>query len=218
MARKSAGKALDRYNDQRHTEAQVRVQQAIQMRIEGATYTQIADRLGYYNRQHAWRAVSQEMANRKGAGLDELREVEVERLDKMYLALSKGRRNGDIQAINTSIRISERRSKLLGLDDYESRMAAVEEQRVALEAAEAERLFACMVRALQRLGLSTDQQQRFKPLLLEEMALIEMDVPATGDGAAGQLQLPPAADADLEEPDADRPPQRQARRRRPAGQ
>lgn len=45
-----------------------------------------------------------------------LRAMEIERLDRMMLAISPQVNNGHLGAIDRAIRISERRSKLLGLD------------------------------------------------------------------------------------------------------
>lgn len=111
---------------------------AAAMRVEGASYDTIAAALGYYDRGHARRgsqrainAVSQEVG-------DELRVLELERLDrwseaavavlkKKHVAHSNGRvitldgqpleDDGPVlAAIDRLLKIQERRAKLHGLD------------------------------------------------------------------------------------------------------
>lgn len=87
----------------------------LQLRLEGHSFRAIADQLGLslgttYSRVRA--AVDLEV-NPKA---DELRAVEVQRLD-MYLArLAPKIAEGDDRAINTAVRISESRRRMLGLD------------------------------------------------------------------------------------------------------
>lgn len=105
-------------NPQTHgNNAQVAAEQSecLQLRLEGKSFRAIAAQTGLstatvFNRVEA--AISLEI-NPKA---EQLRAIESERLD-VYLDRLKTRINsGDTHAIQTAIRISERRSKLLGLD------------------------------------------------------------------------------------------------------
>jgi hypothetical protein len=47
---------------------------------------------------------------------EDVRELETQRLDAMLFALRTKIKQGDVRAIDTAIRIADRRAKLLGLD------------------------------------------------------------------------------------------------------
>lgn len=57
----------------------------------------------------ATRAVSREAA-------EEIRRIELDRIDRMLAAVSPQAEDGDLQAVQTAIKLQERRAKLLGLD------------------------------------------------------------------------------------------------------
>lgn len=60
--------------------------------------------------------VMDELATETRADAEASRALELERLDDMYMALTKKIAQGDYQAIDRAIRISQRRAALLGLD------------------------------------------------------------------------------------------------------
>jgi hypothetical protein len=89
---------------------------ALELRKAGATYQEIADALGFGNRANACRAVTQALTETIAEAAEPLRKLEVERLDKMLRSIWLKVTQGDVVAINTGLRIMERRAKLLGLD------------------------------------------------------------------------------------------------------
>jgi DNA-binding CsgD family transcriptional regulator len=95
-----------------------RAVKALDLRIKGYTYRQIAKALGcgektaYYDVQNALGTldgVKKEVA-------EQLREIEVARLDALLKALDKKIRTGSVPAIFAAVKVADRRSKLLGLD------------------------------------------------------------------------------------------------------
>jgi len=89
---------------------------ALELRKAGATFQQIADQLGYANRAAARNAVMRALQSIIGEPAQELRQLELERLDAMMLGLWPRARKGDEAAVDRVLKIMERRAKLLGLD------------------------------------------------------------------------------------------------------
>lgn len=89
---------------------------ALELRKEGYTFEDISKRLGYSTRSGSYRAVMRRLQGMDKPAIEELRELEVHRLDAMLNAIWPDIQQGDQGAINTGLRISERRSKMLGLD------------------------------------------------------------------------------------------------------
>lgn len=92
---------------------------ALQLRVGGATYQAIADALGYAGASGAAKAVYRALENVQ----EELREttlqyvqLQLERLDRMLLAVWPAASRGSYGAVDRVLRIEERRAKLLGLD------------------------------------------------------------------------------------------------------
>jgi len=123
----------------RSPDTAVRDAAAARLRVEGHTFQQIADRLGYRHRGLARRAVERALMGTIRESADELRALELARLDEMwcrswsvmatpYATVSGGRvvRDGDgkvvpdwkpiLDAIDRLLKIMERRARLLGLD------------------------------------------------------------------------------------------------------
>ena len=91
---------------------------ALQLRQEGYRYREIAVQLGI-TEQGAHQLVIDELRRQKTQLpelADEVRRLELERLDAMQLALVTKVKKGDTAAIQTVLKIMERRAKLLGLD------------------------------------------------------------------------------------------------------
>lgn len=92
--------------------------QALELRTRGLTFEAIGRRLGVSTQAaHATvsRALSRSLAQ-SNASANELRALELTRLDAMLAALWCKIEEGDVPAINAALRISERRAKLTGLD------------------------------------------------------------------------------------------------------
>lgn len=95
-----------------------RAQQALDLRIAGATYRQIAQQLqcglktAYLDVQTALGALDALIAKKA----ERVRELEIARLDRLNIALAPTIKTGNPGAIFAAVKIMERRAKLLGLD------------------------------------------------------------------------------------------------------
>jgi DNA-binding CsgD family transcriptional regulator len=98
--------------------ARERLPKIMEMRKAGATYKQIATALnmsagGVHNAVTTeLRKFNADIADK----LPEFRQLELERLDAMQLYLWPKVKTGNCQAVNTVLRIMERRAKVLGTD------------------------------------------------------------------------------------------------------
>ena len=91
-------------------------QRALELRQEGHSYESISEQLGYSTRSASYKAVMRRLRDMDRPAVSMLRELEVQRLDAMLYAVWDDVLQGDANAVNTALRISERRSRLLGLD------------------------------------------------------------------------------------------------------
>ena len=102
----------------RKMKAREREERSLNLRKSGATYDSIGRSLGittdgaYKATIRALRRLNEKIIE----GADELRRLEVERLDKMLAAIWGQVLNGNQGAIDRALRIGERRAKLMGLD------------------------------------------------------------------------------------------------------
>jgi len=103
-------------NQQRKVEAHTRQLQALELRKAGVTYEGIAKQLGYKSPEAVFQAVKAAMKSSLNEPANEIREMEVKRLDDMLLAMWPQVKNGNQGAVDRSLRIMERRARLLGLD------------------------------------------------------------------------------------------------------
>lgn len=122
----------------KQTATAVKDAEAATLRAGGHTYQAIADSLGYSHRDLARRAVARALAATMREPADELRQLELVRLDALWVEATKVMttehitvNNGRVievdgvplkddaptlQSIDRLLRIMERRAKLLGLD------------------------------------------------------------------------------------------------------
>ncbi|MEE4491604.1 hypothetical protein [Streptomyces sp. BE230] len=136
--------------------------EAARLRSRGWTYQQIADEVGYKYRADAYNAVQAALKATVREPADELRALELMRLDTLYVAatevlerkhitVSNGRiidLNGTplpddgptLAAIDRLLKIQERRSRLLGLDAPVKKDVSLTDERVAAIEALAEEL------------------------------------------------------------------------------
>ena len=99
--------------------ARVRGQQAIKLRMAGATLDDIAKQLDFKSAAGAYKSVMRELkatAQDMGEGYEAVRQLELKRLDQMQFPLWPQVLAGDVAATTTALRIQERRAALLGLD------------------------------------------------------------------------------------------------------
>ena len=117
-----------RSSSRRRIKSRAKSQQAVRLREAGATHAQIAEQLGYANESGAYKAVTRylaETAQDMSETTESVRQLEVQRLDRMLFTIYPQVLGGDLSAIQTAMRIGERRSSLLGLDapkQYEAKI------------------------------------------------------------------------------------------------
>lgn len=96
--------------------------QAVELALAGHSFDHIAQQIGYCNRGNAWRAVQKALRDREVEAVDLYREVELARLDALQSACWETACAGDRQAIETVLRIIEKRARLMGIwDDHAAR-------------------------------------------------------------------------------------------------
>jgi hypothetical protein len=91
--------------------------QAFELRKAGANYNQIAAKLGY-SQQAAYKSVMahlQDLIAQTNEIADDVRRLEIERLDAMLLGLWKDASTGNEVKVDRVIKIMDQRAKLLGL-------------------------------------------------------------------------------------------------------
>ncbi|MFE9844684.1 hypothetical protein [Streptomyces goshikiensis] len=92
---------------------------AIRMKIEGATYTEIAAALGYSGRNAACADIRRALEKHvieEGLAIEAWRELELARIDSLQQAIWPEAMEGNPRAIEAALKILDRRAKLLGLD------------------------------------------------------------------------------------------------------
>ena len=91
------------------------------LRKTGISYDAIAATLGYKGRSGAYKAVITALRDITREPAEELRSLELERLDAMLSGIWEKATTGDTWAIDRAIRLMERRAALLGLDAPQKR-------------------------------------------------------------------------------------------------
>ena len=88
----------------------------LELRRAGLTWQRIAEETGYADHTGAYAAYKRAIKRTMQQPADELREQELDRIDRLQLAAWPQAMKGDTKAILTIVRLMERRAKLLGLD------------------------------------------------------------------------------------------------------
>lgn len=134
-----------------------RRKKAIALRIAGVDWQGIADQLGYASRGAACTDVTRALKKNRveeAEQVEQLRYVESQRLDRLQAVVWGKSVKGDLRAVETALRIIDRRVKLYGLDATKSIEIALE-RRTDLES----HLVAdAVVAALDALGLTDEQR------------------------------------------------------------
>lgn len=100
----------------RRIEAADKQRRAVELRRAGASFRQIADELGYASVSSAYKAVMVALRKTLREPTDELRTLELERLDALTLVLWPKALQANLAAIDRLLRVMERRAKLSDLD------------------------------------------------------------------------------------------------------
>lgn len=90
--------------------------EALRLRKAGLTYEEIADRLGYANKSGAYKTVMSALRKIVQEPADELRKLEIERLDVMLASLWPFILKGSPRHVEIGLKVMDRRAALLGLD------------------------------------------------------------------------------------------------------
>lgn len=99
-----------------------RKRQAFELRKRGLSYRAIGDAMGMsYNAAHQYvKEAYQMLLVEVMDTAEELRQIELDRLDAIQDAIWTDCETGDKAAISTMLKVMERRSKLLGLDTVQA--------------------------------------------------------------------------------------------------
>lgn len=97
-------------------EAVAKQRQALELRKAGVGFEEIARQLGYAGPSGAYKAVQTALRNTIQQPADELRRLEVARLDRLLLGIWGDASRGDVVKLDRVLRIMQRRADLLGLD------------------------------------------------------------------------------------------------------
>ena len=88
----------------------------LELRRAGLTWQRISEEVGYADHTGAYAAYKRAIKRTMQQPADELREQELDRIDRLQLALWPKAMKGDNASVNTIVRLMERRARLLGLD------------------------------------------------------------------------------------------------------
>jgi hypothetical protein len=94
---------------------------ALEYRKMGLNYAQIATKLEMASHQVAWNTVNSALRRMLQEPADSVRRIELERLDAMFVVPYGNALRGDMQAIDTCLKLMQRRAKLLGIDAPEKK-------------------------------------------------------------------------------------------------
>lgn len=98
----------------------------LELRKAGWSFDRIAERLGYASKSGAWKAYDRALTATLQEPADELRHLELERIDTLFGAMYEiAVTKGSTRHAEMALRAMERRAKLLGLDAPERRVLNV---------------------------------------------------------------------------------------------
>ena len=89
------------------------------LRMAGASYQQIADQVGYADPSGAYRAFNRALNRIIMEEPDEMRLLELSRLDRIQIEIYRNATQGQLGAVDRYLKIAERRAKLMGIDAAE---------------------------------------------------------------------------------------------------
>lgn len=95
--------------------AKMKAAQALELRKEGTTFAEIAKELKYNSPQAAYDAVRRALDATLREPADEVRKLELERLDALWQIQYLNAQSGDLQALTACLSLMDRRAKLVGI-------------------------------------------------------------------------------------------------------
>lgn len=113
----------------RDAAAAQRALQALELRKAGASYEAIARACGYASKGAAYNAVQRELQRTMQEPADDVRQLEIMRLDDLYRAMVPKALKGDRDStwyVDRCLAIMDRRARLLGLDARPDAMAGAQ--------------------------------------------------------------------------------------------
>jgi len=132
----------------RRLRAAEKQKRALEMRIEGAAYEEIRAELGYRSRSGAHKAVMSALRKMLREPADTVRELELQRLDRILRPMMQLAITGDAAAVDRVLKVMDRRAKLLGLD-APTKSALTDPEGNALPASEWTELRTTILRVLE---------------------------------------------------------------------
>jgi hypothetical protein len=156
---------------------------AWEARKRGATLEQAAKIAGYANRGAAHNAIAKLKSSLEQTASAEMVALEEDRLDYYLFQLDGAIRKGDVKAIGAALKVSERRAKLRGLDDFERRMAEVNERKMALAERDAVAVATMLANVVRRLELDPEKMTLARQLIKAELTTLG----ASNDVIQGEL-------------------------------
>lgn len=145
-----------------------RERQALELRRAGLTFDAIADQLGYNDRGAAHKAFKRALARTLQQPAAEVRDLEIDRLDKLQVQVWAKAIRGELGAIDRVLRISERRARLIGLDHTDG----IAERQMQLAEHQGRQLAQVIQRVLDRIGLTPEQQEVVPVVVVEELRTV----------------------------------------------
>lgn len=109
----------------RRIAAAERKAEALKLRKSGATYDEIAEKLGLANKASAFECVQRAIRDITKEPAKDVLELEISRLDAMLAGLWDKATDGDEKAVTSALRIMDRRAKYLGLDQAPEQESSV---------------------------------------------------------------------------------------------
>ena len=150
---------------------------ALELRKAGASFESIAQELGFANKGGAYKAVMSALDNTVREPVNEVRKLELERLDRLFLAVWPPALKGDGKSLDRCLQIIRQRSSLEGLNL----------EKIALTDPTGEKEFS---------GGLTNEERAARLIALLEQARTRRDGPAPVGGASAPV------DAAARSPDA----------------
>ena len=156
--------------------AQDRLARAVELRVQGWGLQQIADELGYGSVGTLSRRINGVLRGRLEERGEALLQLELERLDKAAATADElqGPRQTPLtraRGVEMAVRVSERRSRMLGLDHAERRadaVAAAQVDRTTLLS-----IAAAVHRAIGRVDLTPDQVEALRLAVAAELEALD---------------------------------------------